>query len=231
MCGIHANTHPNTHHHSHRRRDTTLKLLVVRDPQGWLEDMEHAAIKKREDEPVRDVWVAVFDMPRDLAKTWKHNEQLADRVERTDNIMHVNTESTQELEKRTVIVSKIPDDHVVAADPDADRQDPALSLTLMELLTVFGDIDVVTVHKKAEGEKDGDSWAFVTYELHSGARMALEAAEKGEVQVPGIDHTSSGGHMVPDRTLRVEHASLMGAGDSVADRLGHSHQMSETQYR
>ena len=112
--------------------------------------MEHAAIKKREDEPVRDVWVAVFDMPRDLAKTWKHNEQLADRVERTDNIMHVNTESTQELEKRTVIVSKIPDDHVVAADPDADRQDPALSLTLMELLTVFGDIDVVTVHMKAE---------------------------------------------------------------------------------
>lgn len=197
--------------------------------------MEHAAIKKREDEPVRDVWVAVFDMPRDLPKVWKHNEQLAERVERTDGVMHVHTESQQDLEARTVLVSHIPDDHVVAAD-DQESKDPGatLSLTLMEVLTAFGDIDVVTVHVKADGEKDGDSWAFVTYELHSGAHAALEAAARGEVQVPGIDHTSSGGHMVPDRTVHVDPAHLTGVSPGNlpdGDRLGRVHKMSETLYR
>jgi hypothetical protein len=196
--------------------------------QGWLEDMEQAAIKKRNNEPVKDVWAIVFNMPGNFAELWHQNEVLAARNTVADALLHVNTEATEDLEARTVHVSDIPHDCVIQAE-DAE---PTLSRELMTRLTAFGDIDTVTVRVRhsmhSDGADTGLSWAFVTYETGLDARAVCAA----EVTVPGVDHTSSGHHIIPERSLRITSASLTDLDkNSAAARQAYKHTKEESLYR
>ena len=185
---------------------------------GWLEDMEQAAIKKRNHETVKYVWAVVFSMPKNAAAVWRHNEIMADRDEELEVRLHVHTESVQDLQARTVHVADIPADHIVLSK----EKDPTLSLDLMDCLNQFGDVDTVTVRVKPRLDKDG-SWALVTFESQPDAAAAVEA---------GLSVRVTKDTEVLDHKLRVTAAQLeLQSKDTVQYKQVHKHTRSEALFR
>lgn len=216
----------------HYRSDCTQPARSQRRvvSQGWLEDMQQAAVKKRSHEPVKDVWAVVFSMPESFEEAWKQNDLLAAKNAEIDALMHIHTESGEDFEARTVHVDDIPADHIIMADDDAE---PSLSLELMSRLTKFGDVDTVTVRVRTPVHVDGAdielSWAFVTYET----ALAAEAAVVAGVTVPVLDRTTTGHHVIPERPVRITQARLaaMEKTGTQAARQVYKHNSAAALYR
>lgn len=203
-------------------------IYVPAVAQGWLEDKEHAALIKRDQERVKDVWAMVFRLPDEAQEMVKHNEQLASTDGGMDSILHINTESDSDFEDRSVQLRNIPDEHIVLTEGKA----PTLSEVLIVRLEKFGDIDAITVRVRQQtGNAVEDlreySWAFVTYELETHAAELVNAG----VWVPGEDHTGTGHHMVPERSLQVVKADFQTHTSAIVKQHVSRHFSSEASYR